>query len=80
MKQRLLVAAVGVPLLIVVLVFLPPIAATFNTAYSPLTASANTGEAAASSFAEGSSLFMRANPPFHSAMPETRFRHEFAYM
>lgn len=32
MKQRLLVAAVGVPLLIVVLVFLPPIAATILVA------------------------------------------------
>ena len=34
MKQRLLVAAVGVPLLILVLVFLPPIAATILVAAS----------------------------------------------
>ena len=32
MKQRLLVAAVGVPLLIVVLVILPPVAAAILTA------------------------------------------------
>ena len=43
MKQRLLVAAIGVPLLIVVLVILPPVAAWILTA--AIAAAAHGGQA-----------------------------------